>query len=257
MRRKDHGGSKGILRIQRHTSFCPYGRIEIRLHLKSLLRKRTQPQQGIRVEVEYRRIRVSTVQTPRVLQLEMRLFGIGRQPVRIEFVRVGTPDFRVVLQIKHRTERTKAHGCFDSEICLIGQRSCSIVGRKLRGDVKAIANEVICVTLKEGAVCVCPGGRIYSFRISVGKNEDVACFFDRLLFRFAVIMASSIGVGGADVVDGPRLRKGSAWIENRGKRKTKKMGSRGDWGLTEGQRPASRYRTTGSSTRRIYSGAIT
>lgn len=93
---------------------------------------------------------------------------------------------------------------------MIRQGACAIVCGKLGSHVQAVVDEVVCVGLEEGAVRIYPGGGAGGFCIGVGEDEDVAGFFDRLLFSLAVVVADGVGVGGADVVDCPGLRGLSA-----------------------------------------------
>lgn len=138
----------------------------------------------------------------------MRFPRVGRKTVIVQLIRVAKTDGGVVLFVEQGAERGEADGGFDGEVRLVGQGAGAVVGGQLGGHVEAVGDEVVGVALEEGAVRVRPCGGGDSFGVSVGEDEDVARFFDGLLLGLSVIVADGVGVGGADVVDCPWLRRG-------------------------------------------------
>lgn len=61
-----------------------------------------------------------------------------------------------------------------------------------------------------------PGGRFGGKGVGVGEDEDVAGFFDGLLFGLAVVVTGGVRVGGADVVDCPGLDGEGMSVVSRG-----------------------------------------
>jgi len=101
----------------------------------------------------------------------------------------------------------EANGRFDREVGLVGQGSCTVVGGDLRGYVETVLNEVICIALEERNVFRGPCFVAGCEGVGVGEDEKVACFFYRLRLGVLVVVASSVRITAANIVDDKWLSK--------------------------------------------------